>query len=89
MKAKIFNHTVWVEEIDPEKLAKRFERLLKGSGFQILNFMDHQFHPKGYTAVWLLAESHLAIHSFPEAGKSYVELSSCSEQKLERFKKSL
>lgn len=40
--------------------------------------MEHHFEPQGYTAVWLLAESHCALHTFPEENKAYVELSSCN-----------
>jgi S-adenosylmethionine decarboxylase len=32
-----------------------------------------------------LAESHLAIHTFPEEGKTYIELSSCNERMQKAF----
>ncbi|MDZ4285548.1 MAG: S-adenosylmethionine decarboxylase [Candidatus Sungbacteria bacterium] len=34
----------------------------------------------------MIGESHLAIHTFHEHGKIYVQLSSCNERKSERFK---
>lgn len=43
-------------------------RDLKKAGFAILRFMDWEFTPQGYTALWLLAESHFAVHTFPEMG---------------------
>lgn len=52
--------------------------MLLGAGFTILNFVEHHFQPQGYTALWLLAESHCALHTFPEEERSYIELSSCN-----------
>lgn len=39
---------------------------------------EHHFSPQGYTALWLLSESHFAVHTFPEFGRTYIELSSCN-----------
>ena len=66
--------------------------MLQRSTFNVLNFTEHHFDPEGYTALWLLGESHLAIHTFPEHGTTYLEMSSCMMDKficfiecLERF----
>lgn len=85
MTAQIWNKNGWVVEIDPAKLKKTFSDLLVLSGFEIFNFVEHYFEPQGYTALWLLGESHLAIHTFPEEQKSYIELSSCNEDYYLRF----
>ena len=68
---------------------KLFTGLLKESRFHILQINTQTFEPHGFTAVWILAESHLALHTFPENGKTYIELSSCNEQKFLNFKSSL
>ena len=78
MKAEIFNIRVWVREINPDKLKEFYSELLCLSGFEILNFQEHYFKPRGWTILWLLGESHFAIHTFPEESKSYIELSSCN-----------
>ena len=80
MKAEIFNIKGWVKEIDPYKLKNQYRDLLALSGFDILSFQDYYFTPVGWTGLWLLGESHLAIHTFPEESKSYIELSSCNEE---------
>jgi S-adenosylmethionine decarboxylase len=85
MEAAIYNHRVWIKNTDPPKLVQLLTDLLDASGFAILNFMEHHFSPQGYTAIWLLAESHLAVHTFPEASKTYIELSSCDKQKFDNF----
>ena len=86
IEANIFNHQFWVNITDPELLKNSFKNHLKKSNFTILKFNEHYFEQQGYTCFWLLGESHLAIHTFPESNKSYVELSSCNKEKLETFK---
>lgn len=85
MKAEIFNYKTWISETDPIQLVVQMEQLLKAAEYTVLNKMEHHFEPQGFTAVWMLAESHLAIHTFPEGAKTYVELSSCNEEKNLHF----
>ena len=85
-EANIYNYQLWIDFTNPEQLKMRFEKYLKKSGFTILKFNEHFFSVQGYTCFWLLGESHLAIHTFPESNKSYIELSSCNQEKLEIFK---
>ncbi len=61
------------------------EGLIIGSGFTVLKFIDHAFDPQGYTALWLLAESHCALHTFPEEQKAYLEISSCNSEMYVNF----
>ena len=51
-----------------------------------LIYIDYHFTPYGFTALYLLSESHLAIHTFPEENKSYIELSSCIDNPFYKFK---
>ncbi len=46
----------------------------------LLNLSVHEFHPQGVSAVALLAESHLFVHTWPE--KSYLALDffSCGDR---------
>lgn len=85
MKAQIFNYRIWVKNHDPQYLKTQLFELLKLSNFEVLDFVEHRFKPYGYTVLWLLGESHLAIHTFPESSRSYIELASCNEWKYQRF----
>jgi S-adenosylmethionine decarboxylase len=85
MKAQMFNYQNWIEETNPFELRKKYDTQLKESGFGVLSFVEYNFEPQGYTALWLLSESHFAIHTFPEEGKSYIELSSCIENQYIKF----
>lgn len=89
MEARIFNGQYWVSEHDAAYLVNKLDAIVKGSGFTVLNYTFEKFHPYGYTGLWLLAESHLAVHTFPEAGKAYIEISSCNEEKFIKFDKAV
>ena len=89
MKAKIWNKRFWVRETDPSVLESNFERILLESGFCIVGKISKTFSPHGFTCVFLLSESHLAIHTFPEEEKTYIELASCNEKYFTEFKKQI
>lgn len=85
----IFNLKAWVDIVDIQILEKLFSQTLQSAGFTVLDFTKHRFPANAYTAFWLLAESHLAIHTFVENNTCYVELSSCNEAKTKEFKRIL
>ena len=87
MQARIWNNSTWVSETDPAELKELFDVLLRACGFKVLNYTEHHFQPQGFTALWLLAESHFALHTFPEFGRTYIELSSCNPQYVEQYNK--
>ena len=41
---------------------------------------EHKFNPHGLTKIAILSESHIAIHTYPEAGAVTVTFSTCSEE---------
>jgi S-adenosylmethionine decarboxylase len=89
MKAKIWNNKFWIKETRPNILKQKYTKLLKESNFKILRFKQHYFKPQGWTGIFIIAESHLAIHTFPEESKTYIELSSCNKEKQKTFMKIL
>ena len=86
MRARMWNFKFWTHETNPICLMKTYGKILKDSGFTILQVAVQKFEPQGFTGVWILAESHLAVHTFPEEGKTYVELSSCNKELFKSFK---
>lgn len=86
MKAELYNYKAWVAESTPQALKELGNDLLEACKFEVLGFMEHHFQPQGYTCLWLLGESHLAIHTYPEHSKSYIELTSCVASKNMAFK---
>lgn len=78
MQPKIWNNSGWIKKTDPTELREECAGILRACGFNVLKMVEHHFTPYGYTALWLLGESHFAIHTFPEYGRTYYELSSCN-----------
>ena len=46
---------------------------------KILNLISKKFEPQGVTALALLAESHLSIHTWPESYYSAVDIFTCGQ----------
>ena len=45
----------------------------------ILNLISNKFEPQGVTAIALLAESHISIHTWPESNYSAVDIFTCGK----------
>ena len=50
---------------------------------QVLETAGYSFEPQGHSLVLILAESHLAIHTWPETKSAYVTLVSCRQLSLD------
>lgn len=46
---------------------------------ELLTLTSHKFTPQGVTALGLLAESHISIHTWPEAGYAAVDCFTCGD----------
>tara|TARA_S200000501_G_scaffold135630_1_gene128313 strand:- start:727 stop:1161 length:435 start_codon:yes stop_codon:yes gene_type:complete len=46
---------------------------------KVLNLISNKFQPQGVTAIALLAESHLSIHTWPESQYSAVDIFTCGQ----------
>lgn len=56
------------------------EKALQASNMNVVQRIDHQFEPQGTTAVWILAESHMAIHTYPEANFIAIDVFTCGTE---------
>lgn len=45
----------------------------------LLHLSSHRFEPQGVTAVGLLAESHISIHTWPELGYAACDIFTCGK----------
>jgi len=45
----------------------------------VLNIISNKFDPQGVTAIALLAESHISIHTWPESNYSAVDIFTCGQ----------
>ena len=47
--------------------------------FQVLNEIQHIFEPIGCSIIFLLSESHLSIHTFPEKNHMSFDIYTCRQ----------
>ena len=45
----------------------------------VLNLISNKFEPQGVTAIALLAESHISIHTWPESNYSAIDIFTCGQ----------
>ncbi len=87
INANIYNFKAWINITDSSILSPSLKGLLDNTGYNALQFIEHYFPNGGYTCLWLLAESHLAVHTFIDDNKTYIELSGCNKNMSECFAK--
>ncbi len=62
-----------------EKIHYTFDKICNDLGFTILNRCHHQFTPQGITSIYLLSESHISIHTWPEKTAGFIDVFCCRE----------
>ena len=65
------------EMLRAEPLRKACIEAVERAGLTIVGERFHQFQPQGVTGAVILAESHMAIHTWPEHGYAAVDLFYC------------
>lgn len=61
----------------PESLEIIFREAAEAAGATILSSHFHHFHPHGVSGIVVIAESHLAIHSWPEYRYASIDVYTC------------
>ena len=57
-------------------------RSAKLANATVLNLTSNKFEPQGVTAIALLAESHISIHTWPESNYSAVDIFTCGQNMM-------
>ena len=57
-------------------------RAAKLANATVLNLISNKFEPQGVTAIALLAESHISIHTWPESNYSAVDIFTCGKNMM-------
>lgn len=63
---------------DPALIRDAFSAAAARGGFRVIDIRVHPFAPHGVTAVCLLAESHMSIHTWPEHGYAALDVFACA-----------
>lgn len=69
---------------DPEAIRRAMLEAISAGDATLIDLCVHQFSPHGVTATATLAESHIAIHTWPEHGYFAADLFFCGRGKPER-----
>ncbi|MCJ8501099.1 adenosylmethionine decarboxylase [Desulfatitalea alkaliphila] len=62
---------------DEQFICRAINSAAEASGSTLLTLSSHKFSPQGVTALGLLAESHISIHTWPETGYAAVDAFTC------------
>ena len=62
---------------DERYLRAALKEAAERAGGTVLDVTSHKFTPQGVTALALLSESHISIHTWPEHGYSAVDVFTC------------
>ena len=66
------------EKLNDESFLRcSLNRAAKFAKATVLNLISNKFEPQGVTAIALLAESHISIHTWPESNYSAVDIFTC------------
>ena len=71
------------EKLNDESFLRcTLNRAAKFANATVLNLISNKFEPQGVTAIALLAESHISIHTWPESNYSAVDIFTCGQNML-------
>jgi len=86
---KIMTHILldggWLEESttglleDEASIREIFDGICSAQRFTVLHRVFHFFEPQGVTCVYVLGESHLSIHTWPEKKCCSIDLFCCRQ----------
>lgn len=62
---------------DEDFVKKALIDAAEAAGATLLNLVTHKFEPQGVTAIALLAESHISLHSWPQYGYASIDAYTC------------
>ena len=66
------------EMVDAQALRAACLEAVTDAGLTIVGDRFHQFEPQGVTGAVILAESHLAVHTWPEMGSVTIDVYVCN-----------
>ena len=61
-----------------ETLKPLFEEIVTACDLHVVSEAGYQFEPMGATYVYVLSESHMSIHTYPENNSAYMDIFCCN-----------
>jgi S-adenosylmethionine decarboxylase len=59
------------------QLKEMLDNICSTYDFTILNIIEHEFTPQGLSIIYMLSESHISIHTFPEKKYMAFDIYTC------------
>lgn len=82
IKLKSLNDSLaFIEEVAQE--------IINDLDLKVVKKISHLFHPRGVTLAYILSESHLLIHTWPESNIVHIDLVTCSYRGIKEFENSI
>jgi S-adenosylmethionine decarboxylase len=78
--ADIINIENWEKLETVEGVKPLLEKIIKDCNLNIVGEVHHQFKPVGATCLYLLSESHLSIHTYPQMRYLTLDLYCCNSK---------
>lgn len=80
-----FSALIRVEDLknDSNQIQEALDNFVALLDLHVVEKIIHKFDPIGLTLVYVLSESHLAVHSWPEYKLFHIDLVTCSELEKE------
>jgi S-adenosylmethionine decarboxylase proenzyme len=66
---------------NPTKIKGVLNTICEKYNYTVLNKTEHIFEPQGFTILYLLSESHISIHTFPEREYIALDIYTCRNYK--------
>lgn len=63
---------------DENKLKAILADGIRECGLTLVQMSSHKFTPVGVTVIAIISESHVALHTFPEAGHASLDIYHCT-----------
>ena len=71
------------EKLNDESFLRcSLNRAAKLANATVLNLISNKFEPQGVTAIALLSESHISIHTWPESNYSAIDIFTCGQHMM-------
>ncbi|MBO3799334.1 MAG: adenosylmethionine decarboxylase [Thermoproteota archaeon] len=70
---------------DLEYVRKTVIEAAKKAETRIIDYRFHKFTPQGVSGVVVIAESHIAIHTWPEYGYAAIDIFTCGNRSMPRL----
>jgi S-adenosylmethionine decarboxylase proenzyme len=69
----------WTLLNDINRLKQFMDEICDKYNFTVINRAQHEFSPHGFTIVYLLSESHISVHTYPEHRYVAMDLYTCRD----------